>query len=90
MLTVLSKIAGPEHLCLGSGASDIIDLIIRVTCTPSRDKILITPPTFELYRVCATLHDVDIQECSQELVAAEEDFRLPIDEVREDPCLTYR
>ena len=73
---------GIGHLCLGSGASDIVDLIIRVTCTPSKDKILITVPTFELYRVCAELHDVGVQECCQELTR-EGDFRLPLDEVGE-------
>ena len=71
---------GTNHICLGSGASDILDLIIRVTCIPSRDKILVTPPAFELYRVCATLHDVGIQECQQEYTP-EGGFRLPIEEV---------
>lgn len=69
-----------DHLCLGSGASDILDLIIRATCTPGRDMLLIAPPTFELYRVCATLHEVRVKECAQELTA-EGDFRLPIEEI---------
>lgn len=80
-LTHLIVTAAIDHLCLGSGASDILDLIIRATCTPGRDTLLIAPPTFELYRVCATLHEVRVKECAQELTA-EGDFRLPIEEVR--------
>lgn len=79
-LTHLIVTAAIDHLCLGSGASDILDLIIRATCTPGRDTLLIAPPTFELYRVCATLHEVRVKECAQELTA-EGDFRLPIEEI---------
>lgn len=71
-----------NQICLGSGASDILDLIIRVTCVPSRDKILIAPPTFELYRVCAAIHDVGVHECRQELTS-QGDFDLPLEQICE-------
>ncbi|KAF2128275.1 PLP-dependent transferase [Dothidotthia symphoricarpi CBS 119687] len=69
-----------EQVCVGSGASDIIDVIIRATCTPGSASILVTPPTFDFYRVCARLHDVGVTECSQEMTA-DGDFRLPIDHI---------
>ncbi|CAI5736494.1 unnamed protein product [Peronospora destructor] len=45
---------------LGVGSDEAIDLIIRVACTPRVDNILITPPTYGMYSVCASIHDVAI------------------------------
>lgn len=45
---------------LGVGSDEAIDLIIRVACTPRVDNILITPPTYGMYSVCANIHDVGI------------------------------
>ncbi|DBA02879.1 TPA: hypothetical protein N0F65_005906 [Lagenidium giganteum] len=50
----------PENIFLGVGSDEAIDLLIRVACTPRVDSILITPPTYGMYEVCANIHDVDI------------------------------
>lgn len=63
-----------KNIFLGVGASDIIDLVIRVTCTPRQDAIMITPPTFGLYKSRAGLNDVDVVECPLEI--SEGDFTL--------------
>lgn len=42
------------------GSDEAIDIIIRVACTPRVDSILITPPTYGMYSVCAHIHDVNI------------------------------
>ncbi|KAA8645192.1 pyridoxal phosphate-dependent aminotransferase [Aspergillus tanneri] len=49
-----------QNICLGTGAADIIDLIIRTTCRPGQDAILVPPPTFGLYQVRAALNDIDV------------------------------
>ena len=59
---------------LGIGASDIIDLIIRITCTPRQDAIMITPPTFGLYKSRADLNDVKVVECPLDI--SEDKFTL--------------
>lgn len=49
-----------ENIFLGVGSDEAIDLVIRVACVPRVDSILITPPTYGMYQVCANIHDVDI------------------------------
>lgn len=49
-----------ENIFLGVGSDEAIDIIIRVACTPRVDSVLITPPTYGMYSVCAHIHDVDI------------------------------
>ena len=52
-----------QHLFLGVGSDEAIDLLIRVTCTPSScESILITPPTYGMYSVCAQVNDVTCHE----------------------------
>ena len=48
----------PDYIFLGVGSDEVIDLIMRVSCSPSRDKILITPPTYGMYAVCAQINDL--------------------------------
>ncbi|CEG49588.1 histidinol-phosphate transaminase [Plasmopara halstedii] len=48
------------NIFLGVGSDEAIDLIIRVACTPRVDSIIITPPTYGMYSVCANIHDVNI------------------------------
>jgi histidinol-phosphate aminotransferase len=51
------------------GSDEAIDLVIRVACTPRVDSILITPPTYGMYQVCANIHDVNIISVPLELEA---------------------
>lgn len=70
-------------VCLGTGAADIIDLIIRVTCRPGQDAILITPPTFGLYMFRAALNGAQSISCPLDA-----SFKLQPNEVRtrNKPC----
>jgi histidinol-phosphate aminotransferase len=63
----------PEQLLVTRGSSEAIDLLLRVFCVPSEDNIVVTPPTFGMYRVYA-----DIQQASVKQVPlrAENDFSL--------------
>lgn len=51
----------PEQIFLGNGSDEAIDLLVRLTCTPGQDSILILPPTYGMYEVAANLNDVRIE-----------------------------
>ncbi|KAJ3203686.1 histidinol-phosphate transaminase [Entophlyctis luteolus] len=53
-------IPSPDNFFVGVGSDESIDLAIRVFCQPARDKILICPPTYGMYSVCANINDVGI------------------------------
>lgn len=50
----------PTQIFLGNGSDEGIDLLIRATCTPQKDSILIMPPTYGMYEVSASVNDVAI------------------------------
>ena len=50
-----------ENIFLGVGSDEAIDLVIRIFCEPRKDSILITPPTYGMYKVCAKVNDVNVQ-----------------------------
>ena len=70
----------PEQIFVGVGSDEAIDLLIRIFCVPGRDSIMITPPTYGMYKVCANVNDVDIVKCP--LTPA---FDLRVDEVSSIP-----
>lgn len=49
-----------EQTFLGNGSDEAIDLLIRAFCEPGRDAILICPPTYGMYAVCAAINNIDI------------------------------
>lgn len=52
----------PSQVLVGRGSDEPIDLLIRATCRPGGDAIVVTPPTFGMYGVCARLHGTPISE----------------------------
>jgi histidinol-phosphate aminotransferase len=56
----LRDIPDPSHVFLGVGSDEVIDLLIRVCCVPGNDKVIITPPTYGMYSVCAQINDVPV------------------------------
>ncbi|KAI8073322.1 histidinol-phosphate aminotransferase [Gongronella butleri] len=49
-----------KNVFLGVGSDEVIDMLMRVACVPAKDKILITPPTYGMYGVCAHINDVHV------------------------------
>ena len=49
-----------EQIFLGNGSDEPIDLLVRATCTPGNDSIMIMPPTYGMYEVSAAVNDVEI------------------------------
>lgn len=60
----LGKIKGvkPKQIFLGNGSDEAIDLVIRATCEPKQDNILILPPTYGMYKVCADVQNVEVKQ----------------------------
>jgi histidinol-phosphate aminotransferase len=52
----------PEQLLIGRGSDEAIDLLVRALCNPGRDAVVITPPVFGMYAVCARLQNVPLME----------------------------
>lgn len=51
----------PANIFVGVGSDEAIDLLMRIFCTPQQvDNIVITPPTYGMYKVCAKVNDVAI------------------------------
>ncbi|KAJ7735087.1 pyridoxal phosphate-dependent transferase [Mycena maculata] len=66
----LRSLPGVDHIFLGVGSDEIIDLLMRVCVAPGKDKILTTPPTYGMYSVCAQINDVAVVKCPLELTGA--------------------
>jgi histidinol-phosphate aminotransferase len=49
----------PEQIFLGNGSDEAIDLLVRLFCEPGRDHIVILPPTYGMYEVCADICGVE-------------------------------
>ncbi|KAI8997285.1 histidinol-phosphate aminotransferase [Pilobolus umbonatus] len=56
----LRGLSSIKSVFLGVGSDEVIDLLFRIACVPSKDKILITPPTYGMYSVCAQINDVQV------------------------------
>ncbi len=51
-----------SQLLIGRGSDEAIDLLVRALCNPGRDAVVITPPVFGMYAVCARLQDAPVIE----------------------------
>lgn len=68
-----------SNIFCGVGSDEAIDLLIRIFCTPGKDEILITPPTYGMYKVSANVNDVAIKS-----VPLSNDFQLRNDAIFEE------
>jgi histidinol-phosphate aminotransferase len=66
----------PKQIFLGNGSDEAIDLLIRATCSPSVDEIILLPPTYGMYEVSASIHDIAIIK-----VPLTPDFQIDLPEV---------
>ncbi|PWN05713.1 histidinol-phosphate transaminase [Rhodohalobacter mucosus] len=67
-----------ENIFLGVGSDEPIDLLMRIFCEPGRDSVIITPPTYGMYRVAANINNVGVKE-----VLLTENFQLKPDKILE-------
>ncbi|MBN2214314.1 MAG: histidinol-phosphate transaminase [Bacteroidales bacterium] len=52
------KDVSTDHIFLGNGSDEAIDLLIRAFCQPVTDNILSIDPTYGMYKVCADINEV--------------------------------
>ncbi len=49
-----------DNVFVGVGSDEAIDLLFRIFCEPGKDHVLITPPTYGMYKVSAAINDVSV------------------------------
>ncbi|MFC5741029.1 histidinol-phosphate transaminase [Dyella tabacisoli] len=78
LVEALASLYGVRHeqLLIGRGSDEAIDLLVRAFCRAGEDAILIQPPTFGMYAVCARIQNAAVVE-----VALTADFTLDVDAV---------
>src|SRR5688572_6042479 len=76
----LSKIKGvpPPNIFLGNGSDEAIDLLYRIFCEPGRDNVILFPPTYGMYEVCADINDIRIKK-----VNLTREYQLNIDGIEQ-------
>jgi histidinol-phosphate aminotransferase len=71
-IAIIKAIAA-EHIFLGNGSDECIDLLYRSFCEPGKDNIIICPPTYGMYEVSANINDIVIKK-----VPLLDDFQLDL------------
>ena len=51
-----------SRLLIGRGSDEAIDLLVRALCNPGVNAVLVTPPVFGMYAVCARLQNAPLVE----------------------------
>ena len=62
---------GEEHIFIGNGSDEAIDLAYRIFCRPGTDNAISISPTYGMYGVAAATNDVEFRE-----VPLKEDFSI--------------
>jgi len=75
----LRGLSSPNCMFVGVGSDESIDIIMRVFGVPGKDKILITPPTYGMYSVCAQTNDLEVVKVPLLLP----NFQLDVEKVKE-------
>src|SRR5699024_7683626 len=64
----------PSQVFVGNGSDEAIDILYRIFCQPGEDRVLISPPTFGMYKVAANIHSIEA-----DTVLLDEQFGLQVD-----------
>ena len=78
LLDALASLYGVarERVLVGRGSDEAIDLLVRAFCRAGQDAIVIQPPTFGMYAVCAAIQAAAVIE-----VPLTPDFQVDADAV---------
>ena len=49
-----------DNIFIGNGSDEVIDLVFRIFCDSSKDRVIICPPTYGMYEVSANINNVNI------------------------------
>jgi histidinol-phosphate aminotransferase len=70
-----------ERLLIGRGSDEAIDLLVRALCRAGRDPVVIAPPVFGMYAVCARLQGAPLIEVP--MLESAEGWRTDLAAMRE-------
>lgn len=65
-----------EHIFLGNGSDEAIDLVFRAFCEPGEDNVVAIDPTYGMYQVCADVNNVEYRK-----VLLDENFQFSADKL---------
>ncbi|WP_235298947.1 histidinol-phosphate transaminase [Portibacter marinus] len=65
-----------DQIFLGNGSDEVLDLIFRLFCVPGKDAVIITPPTYGMYKVLAGINNIFVKS-----VNLTSDFQLQHDAI---------
>ncbi|HET8864959.1 MAG TPA: histidinol-phosphate transaminase [Gracilimonas sp.] len=51
-----------KNVFVGVGSDEAIDLLFRIFCRPGKDRVIVNPPTYGMYKVSASINDVAVDE----------------------------
>jgi len=76
----ISRIKGvpSQHIFLGNGSDEAIDLLFRAFCEPGLDNVILVPPTYGMYEVSANINNVAVRK-----VPLSPDFQLDLEGIAE-------
>lgn len=67
-----------DHIFLGNGSDEAIDILFRAFCEPGRDNVILLPPTYGMYEVSANINNVAYKR-----VNLTSDYQLDLDGIAE-------
>ena len=76
----ISSIKGvpASNIFIGNGSDEAIDLLFRIFCEPGKDNVILYPPTYGMYEVCAEMNNVEVRK-----IPLLENFQLNLDSTAE-------
>lgn len=76
----IARIKGvpPQNIFVGNGSDEVIDIAFRIFCEPGKDNVIICPPTYGMYEVCADINNAEVRK-----VLLTADFQLDIEKILE-------
>jgi histidinol-phosphate aminotransferase len=74
-----------DQVFVGAGSDEIIDLLIRLFCEPSEDRVVVIEPTYGVYRVAAAVSGVEVAS-----VELNEEFGLDVPKILHSLTLTTK
>ncbi|ODV83732.1 hypothetical protein CANARDRAFT_9295 [[Candida] arabinofermentans NRRL YB-2248] len=75
------------NLSLGVGSDESIDSLIRCFVAPGREKMLICPPNYGMYNICAKVNDVELVKVPLDLTNFQPQTDLIIETLKADPSI---
>ncbi len=70
------KNVSTEHILLGNGSDEVLDLLFRAFCEPGKDNVITLPPTYGMYKVLANINNIENRE-----ILLNSDFEPNVEEI---------